>query len=117
MYIPYASLTTETTLTYMSSSNQSIAFFSLKPTEMKGDDLGILIDTNNGLIIGVSSAPTGPNPTTGEYTYTTSGNLYNEIIKSGYFFKIKTTPFNIIDTIQIEGGGEGIQIFYDYLYF
>lgn len=117
MYIPYASLTTETTLTYMSSSNQSIAFLSLKPTEMKGDDLGILIDTNNGLIIGVSNAPTGPSPITGEYIYTTSGNLYNEIVKSGYFFKIKPTPFNITDTIQIEGGAEGIQIFYDYLYF
>lgn len=117
MYIPYASLTTETTLTYMSNSNQSVAFLSLKPTEMKGDDLGILIDTNNGLIIGVSSAPTGPNPITGEYTYTTSGNIYNEIVKSGYFFKIEPTPFNITDTIQIEGGAEGIQIFYDYLYF
>ena len=117
MYIPQALLTTETILTYMSNFNQDIASLSLNSTEMKNGDVGILIDTNSSLIIGVSSAPTGPNPTTGEYTYTTSGNLYNEIIESGYFFKIKTTPFNTIDTIQIEGGGEGIQIFYDYLYF
>lgn len=117
MYIPQALLTTETTLTYMSNFNQDVASLSLNSTEMKDSDVGILIDTNNSLIIGVSSAPVGPDPMTGEYTYTTSGNLYNEIINSGYFFKIKTTPFNTIDTIQIEGGGEGIQIFYDYLYF
>ena len=117
MYIPQALLTTETILTYMSNFNQDIASLSLNSTEMKNGDVGILIDTNNSLIIGVSSAPVGPDPMTGEYTYTTSGNLYNEIINSGYFFKIKTTPFNTIDTIQIEGGGEGIQIFYDYLYF
>ena len=117
MYIPQALLTTETTFTYMSNFNQDVVSLSLNSTEMKDGDIGILIDTNNSLIIGVSSAPVGPNPTTGEYTYTTSGNLYNEIIKSGYFFKIKTTPFSTIDTIQINGGGEGIQIFYDYLYF
>ena len=117
MYIPADLLSTATIITYIEVLDQRSATLYLKATEIKDNDVGILIDTNNNLIVGVSSAPVGPHPITGEYTYTTSGNIYNEIIQAGYFFKIQPTRLNTTDKIQIEGGGEGIQIFYDYLYF
>ena len=44
---------------------------------MVDDDIGILIDTNNILITGVSVAPS-LDPTSGQWSYTTSGNLYNQ---------------------------------------
>ena len=117
MYIPADLLSTATIITYIEVLDQRSATLYLKAAEIKDGDVGILIDTNNNLIVGVSSAPVGPHPITGEYTYTTSGNIYNEIIQAGYFFKIQPTRLNTTDKIQIEGGGEGIQIFYDYLYF
>ena len=117
MYIPADLLSTATIITYIEVLDQHSATLYLKAAEIKDGDVGILIDTNNNLIVGVSSAPVGPHPITGEYTYTTSGNIYNEIIQAGYFFKIQPTRLNTTDKIQIEGGGEGIQIFYDYLYF
>lgn len=117
MYIPADLLSTATIITYIEVLDQRSATLYLKAAEIKDGDVGILIDTNNNLIVGVSSAPVGPHPITGEYTYTTSGNIYNEIIQAGYFFKIQLTRLNTTDKIQIEGGGEGIQIFYDYLYF
>ena len=117
MYIPANVLTTDTIITYIEVLNQKTATLYLKTVDMKEGDVGILVDTNNNLIIGVSSAPVGPHPNTGQYTYTTSGNIYNEIVKTGYFFKIQPTVRNSVDLIQFEGGGEGIQIFYDYLYF
>lgn len=117
MYLPAEVANTSTSLTYLDEVNQIIASLYLKPIEMKNTDVGVLIDTNNSLIIGVSEAPLGPNPTDGDITYKTSGNLYNEAVESGQFFKIAPMFHDITGTIQINGGGEGIQIFYDYLYF
>ena len=105
------------------------------------NDVGFLINSNNGLIQGVQSI---------EYTkdgvkYTTSKNFYNRYIKSGAFFKIERNinktgadvsyfeitdmDDNIIDSgteqvIETIDGSDSvvatyskIQIFYDYLYF
>ena len=105
------------------------------------NDVGFLINSNNGLIQGVQSI---------EYTkngvkYTTSKNFYNRYIKSGAFFKIERNinktgadvsyfeitdmNDNIIDSgteqvIETIDGSDSvvatyskIQIFYDYLYY
>ena len=64
--------------------------------------------------------PTAPvQNTSGDYIYSTNGNLYNQYVDSGYFFKIESTINNINTTIQInsEGNKAGTLIFYDYLYF
>ena len=64
--------------------------------------------------------PTAPvQNTSGDYIYLYNGNLYNQYVDSGYFFKIESTINNINTTIQInsEGNKAGTLIFYDYLYF
>lgn len=72
-------------------------------------DEGVLIDTNNGLITGVSNYA--------DNQYTTSGNLYNECVEAGYFFKLQPNDIDDNAKIEITNGNEGIKIFYDYLYF
>ena len=128
--------------------------FQAKPCEYDSQDnpteydVGFLIDTNSGLIIGVKPQYTAAStiiydPETYELieagienqrvgitydvnhnvTYTTSGNLYNEYVKSGYFFKLE--PDDLYDETEldnnsklvVENGVNGIEIFYDYLYF
>ena len=74
---------------------------------------GILINTNNCLIEGVTYD-------SNTETYTTTGYIYNDKIKEGNFFKIPTS--NSLDTyddiiMNITGGVDGIKIIYDYLYF
>ena len=78
-------------------------------TENPINDIGILIDTNNGLIIGVSEAS--------DNNVTTTGNLYNKYVEVGHFFKIQ--PYELGDEakITITNGNGSIKIFYDYLYF
>ena len=111
-------------------------------------DIGFLIDTNTGLITGIQpqSITTGTivyDPRTyelveasqevteagiiydrdGNASYITTGNLYNEYVESGYFFKFEPdniydgTEFNSNSILTIENGIQGIEIFYDYLYF
>ena len=116
MYIPAAIVSEAVSLTYINSLNQIVNSLYLKPMTIKSNDVGILIDTNSDLIIGVSEAPV-LDPISGQWNYITSGNLYNQYIESGHFFKIEPMISNNYATIQIEGGGEGILIFYDYLYF
>ena len=72
-------------------------------------DTGFLIDTNSELIIGVSAINGN--------SYTTSGNLYNDSIESGYFFKLQ--PVDVLNNaiMYIINGNENMRIFYDYLYF
>ena len=81
---------------------------------LKSGDIGVLIDTNTGLITGVSEFSKDVNENA---IYTTSGNLYNQYVNSGYFFKLD--PNSTYDTAQITitGFAEDPQIFYDYLYF
>ena len=53
----------------------------------------------------------------GNAQYSTSGNIYNEYVEAGDFFKLQPNLKNDGATIEITGGKEGIEIFYDYLYF
>ena len=85
------------------------------------NDIGILINTNNGLIQGVQTFGID---NSGNATYTTSGNLYNSYIDSGYFFKLEPSisqedGANIVITDANNNiiSTNGIKIFYDYLYF
>lgn len=124
LYIPAEVAQHNITLIYTNLINQTLASLVLLPITILDDEEGILIDTNNGLIIGVSSAPV-LNQNSGQWSYTTSGNLYNQFVDSGYFFKIDPMERNTFATIQIEKDGgntsiegeEDIRIFYDYLYF
>ena len=87
---------------------------SNKDYYIQDSDAGILIDTNNGLIVGVKSEPTYDQ--NGNAIYETTGNLYNEFVKSGYFFKLEPDEREKRSTLTV-GNLEGCQIFYDYLYF
>ena len=113
LYIPASLASNTITLTYSERGNDNFTdILVIDPVELKQSDVGYLIDTNNGLIVGVSSAPDAYG------SYTTSGNVYNRYVNSGYFFKIKPSISKDDGaTLQIDGGGEGIQIFYDYLYY
>lgn len=95
-------------------SNNIVHSLVLTDIEKKSGDIGLIINTDNGLVQGVSSF----NDTDDGVTYITSGNLYNQYVTAGYFFKIE--PTNIIDTEQIiitSNNFETFKIFYDYLYF
>ena len=103
-------------------------------------DAGVIIDTNTGLINGLIPSTmtiTHIDNETGDVVeveetsvihidhngnayYTTSGNIYNESVQAGYFFKLQPNRYEDIteySTLQIESEGIGFQIFYDYLYF
>ena len=116
LYLPAAALSGATTLTYKVDGVNITATLALKAMSLKTGDVGVMVDTNSQLIIGVSSAPT-LNTKTGTYDYTTSGNLYNQYISSGQFFRLQTNSIYAYSTLQITGGASGIRIFYDYLYF
>ena len=119
LYLPANILGTGLSLNYRLNPDLPTvdASLVLDPITLKSNDNGIMIDTNTGLIMGVSIAPTF-NPSTGIWNYAVSNNLYNEYISSGYFFKIKPSLEKYDrPAIQIENGTENIVIFYDYLYF
>ena len=119
LYIPAAAANNKITLTYKSREGETFSdILEINPVTLKSAveedpiDVGYLVDTNNGLLVGVSVAPDAYG------NYTTSGVLYNEYVESGYFFKFKPNITKLDGaTLQIEGGNEGIEIFYDYLYF
>ena len=120
LYIPFdagAESTLEPiTLTYKNILGAQMAdILSIEAITKKDNDVGILIDTNNGLIVGVNSQPTINQ--NGNAQYSTSGNIYNEYVEAGDFFKLQPNLKNDGATIEITGGKEGIEIFYDYLYF
>lgn len=112
--IPFSSnfLTEELSIGITSSSNTRRII--LKPISKKGQDFGILINCQNNLIEGVVGDPNN---------YTTTGNIYNEYIKAGNFFKINCTN-TIEETVDLQGEGisESISeddkpsITYDYYY-
>lgn len=120
MYIPFNGWSDgAVTLSYRQNASDTFADVLVinKPTPQRYggtvnnplNDIGILIDTNNGLITGVSAAS--------DNSITTTGNLYNKYVEAGHFFKIQ--PYELDDeaTITITNGNGGIKIFYDYLYF
>ena len=129
LYLPSAVVQSATTIDYYEEggTNQSIsptaslvlsAMTMQKNGESDGQDIldvGVIVDTNNELIIGIKTLATDMS---GNVIYTTSGNIYNKYVTSGYFFHLEpnasTENFSII---EFTGGGDNIKIFYDYLYF
>ena len=114
LYLPSTTAAAGVSLIYKEDGENTTAELVLNSITMKGADVGVLIDTNNELIVGVSSFTSSES-----VSYTTSGNLYNEYINSGYFFKIEPNDSTSDRSIlQIDGGSsEEVKIFYDYLYF
>lgn len=116
LYIPAAALGNQITLQY-EGAQLIIDPIELKKYAENAYDKGVIVDTNTGLITGVISLTIDSN---GNPVYTTSGNIYNQFVDSGYFFKFEPTDFTTYDdlpVLQITGASEGVQIFYDYLYF
>lgn len=116
LYIPAAALNNQITLQY-EGAQLIIDPIELKKYAENAYDEGVIIDTNTGLITGVISLTID---STGNPVYTTSGNIYNQFVNSGYFFKFEPTNFITYDdlpVLQITGASDGVQIFYDYLYF
>lgn len=114
LYIPAALLSNSISLKYKPDSINTTAELNLESFTLKEGEEGILIDTTSELIVGVSEV----NDTSSGATYTTSGNLYNGHITSGYLFHFEPN-LNRSDRsiLQIDNGSEDIRIFYDYLYF
>ena len=107
------------TLTYSPQDQSGLLcpILAIDEFTLKDGDVGVMIDTNNGLIVGISSFGYKMD---GNAEYTTSGNLYNEFVTSGYFFKFEpsddyTGTLTIDSTLDINE--MDILIFYDYLYF
>lgn len=120
MYIPFNGWSDgAVTLSYRENASDTFADVLVinKPTPQRYggtvnnplNDIGILIDTNNGLITGVSAAS--------DNSITTTGNLYNKYVEAGHFFKIQPYEPDDEAKITITNGNGGIKIFYDYLYF
>lgn len=116
LYIPASIVSNGITLKYKPDGINEVASLAIDPiTEIKTNkyktsDIGILIDTTNEIIAGVYQI-------TGDSIITTSGNIYNEYISAGYFFHFEPNSKNDNAILEIEGGAQGIKIFYDYLYF
>lgn len=128
LYCPFTTMGNQITLQYRPNelSDYDILVITEPHPKRNGgteenpiNDEGFLIDTNNNLIVGVSSFSSN--------IITTSGNLYNECIDAGYFFKIQPSEYTVDEYnnitiahdafISITNGNNGMQIFYDYLYF
>ena len=143
LYIPFVNGSTQDiSLIYtVNSSVDSQKILNFDAMTRKGEDVGVIIDTNNNLIIGVNPQSVVTTNTTensetseievttvttsvgitydinGNAQYSTSGNLYNEFIDSGSFFKLEPNDRTDNAIIEIIGGEGDIEIFYDYLYF
>ena len=115
LYIPKAIIeANDVTLTYKVDQITTTAALLLKQMTLKTNDIGVLIDTNNQTIVGVSQFNLD---VSGNAIYTTTGNLYNEYVDSGYFFHLEPNTFGSTSIIEITNGSSDIKIFYDYLYF
>ena len=118
LYVPFDQTTGDLILHYKSiyTNNEPNASLVLSRPEKIGNDVGFLINSDNGLIQGVSVAPHIDSQ--GNKSYSTSGNIYNKYISAGYLFKIEpNSASNEYGSITITNGTSGIEIFYDYLYF
>lgn len=113
LYVPFNEQTTIDSLdiSYVSGVDY-IGELHLAEVKKQGQDEGILINTTNDLIQGVvnMSADSG-NP-----TYTTTGNLYNQYVIAGSFFKLQPN-ISITEAEMTISGTTEAEIFYDYLYF
>ena len=117
LYIPSNMVNQTITLTY-EGAQLIIDPITLKENSTGSVDMGVIIDTNTGLINGLASEIRVDSD--GNAFYTTSGNIYNENVNAGYFFKFQPNEYDNDEeypVLQIEPAGTGFQIFYDYLYF
>ncbi len=115
LYIPKSIVEADDiTLTYKADQVTTTAALLLKQMTLKTNDVGVLIDTNNQTIVGVSQFNLD---VSGNAIYTTTGNLYNEYVDSGYFFHLEPNTFGSTSIIEVTNGSSDIKIFYDYLYF
>ena len=104
------------TLAYTEGGSTDVtAVLQIQNLEPIGEDIGFIINTDTGLIVGVSAVGYDNN---GNRRFTTSGNLYNRYVTSGHFFKLNPSiSINDGANIQISGDISDIEIYYDYLYF
>lgn len=117
LYIPGDNLNSQLILLYKENAlvSEDVVGLAINPVELKDEnDIGILVDTNSELIIGVSSFT---HDISGKAIYKTSGYIYNEYIEFGEFFKLQPNTKLDNSVIQIIGDSSNIEIFYDYLYF
>lgn len=115
LYVPAAVAVNGLTLNYKPDGSNTTASLVINPITLKSDrnnieDMGVLIDTTSEIILGVSQI-------TIDSIITTSGNIYNEYIEAGYFFHLEPNLRSDNAILEVEGGAQGIEIFYDYLYF
>ncbi len=119
LYIPFNGNTIDAmTISYYSVANNEDYDGQLKLNQITkiGNDVGILINTDNELIQGVAEIGT---TVSGNVTYKTSGHIYNQYVDAGHFFKLlPNLTHSDGATIEISNDSlQGVQIFYDYLYF
>ena len=113
LYIPFGQQTTIDSLniSYISGADY-IGELYLSEIKKQGQDEGILINTTNDLVQGVVNMSVD----SGNPTYTTTGNLYNQHVIAGSFFKLQPN-ISITEAEMTISGTTEAEIFYDYLYF
>lgn len=126
LYLPKTALSGDVDIAYKDTGSVTAGLY-FNPITFKENDIGLLIDTNNGLAVGVSSVNNDLREAV------TSGNLYNSYIKNGFFFKLEPSEIGERQIIlhgvtevesdnqenqeTIDVGENNVQIYYDYLYF
>lgn len=112
---------TDIKLTYKNPNKSNIKTLHLTNVAKKGSDVGILINTDTQLIVGLATEPAVDNDL--RTTFATSGNVYNECIEDGHFFKLDTNltkeeaRLEIVSSISLSTNPANVGVFYDYLYF
>ena len=111
LYLPRLAAEAGVSLTYKADGTHETASLIINPITLKDEsEMGVLIDTTNEIIAGVSQV-------TMDSIFTTSGNIYNEYVEAGYFFKLEPNFDKETYSILEVDGGDNIEIFYNYLYF
>lgn len=86
----------------------------------KGADEGFMINTETGIIEGIQSMTYERTLENEEeevnIIYITSGNIYNEYMTLGHFFKIEPNMQPTTSFLRIVGGSDNVQVSYNYLY-
>ena len=110
LYLPKQVAQSGISLSYKADGIHETVSLIINPITFKNNsEIGVLIDTTNEIIAGVSQV-------TIDSIFTTSGNIYNEYINAGYFFKFEPNFDKEVFSILETSGGDNIEIFYDYLY-
>lgn len=101
-------------LTYKYKDNSEGEKIKLTDVLQKGTDVGILINTDTQLVVGLSQPPIILEDLSIDYK--TSSNIYNECITEGHFFKLEPNETKEESKLYVSGY-TNVGIFYDYLYF